>query len=682
MATHDSKPGIRTPEEALKAAFGYDSFRPLQREIIGKVLEKRDTLAVMPTGGGKSLCYQIPALIFPGLTVVVSPLIALMQDQVNALEARGIGSLVLNSAIAREEYYVNMERVRSGTVRLLYLAPETLVTPRVQELLAAVRVDCLAVDEAHCISDWGHDFRPEYRKLAEIRALFPHAVCLAMTATATARVRKDIAKNLALENPAQFVASFDRANIYLEVMRKQKSLDQIARFIEERPGESGIVYCFSRSSAEKVASELSDRGIPSLPYHAGLPDKTRADNQEKFLRDDIRVMAATVAFGMGIDKPNVRFVIHHDLPKSVEQYYQEIGRAGRDGKPSHALLLYGYGDARKIRFLMEDKSASESRKAETQLKDMMTFAESTTCRRKTLLAYFGEIGTARAKTASARAEASGALFDSSASASARAEASTRLPDPALRLPCCDVCERGAAPEDTDVTVIAQKFLSCVLRTGERFGAAYVIDVLLGSRQKRIVDNGHTAVSTWGIGRELAKEDWFELVRLLLEAGYLRKDEEYGVLSLSQEGRDVLRSRASVLLPFARLPAGIGSDGLVSPAGTAVPGSVCRGMSGSAGVRKSGNQTRAARNAPAAAAGPLSEDSRKLADALRALRKRIAEEERIAPFMVFSERTLEELAAVMPRTRRELLSVRGIGEVRADRLGGAILSLVEEIVDNE
>lgn len=623
MATALTEQTQQTPESILKAVFGYDSFRPLQSEIIREVLAKRDVLAIMPTGGGKSLCYQVPALAFPGLTIVVSPLIALMQDQVSQLEAAGVPALLLNSSLDRETWRANMERVRSGEIKLLYLAPESLVTARVQELLSGVRVDCFTVDEAHCISDWGHDFRPEYRALAEIRALFPHAVCLALTATATAQVRRDIKKNLRLENPAEFVASFNRANIFLEVRAKKTPVHQILEFLAANPEGAGIVYCFSRKQVDDLTAELVSRGHAALPYHAGLSDDARKGNQEKFLRDQTRIIVATVAFGMGINKPDVRFVIHFDLPKSPEQYYQEIGRAGRDGLPAVAILFYGYGDTRKIRFFMEDKSASETKKAEAHLKAMTDYAESRTCRRKALLAWFGETWEPQENPAGTA--------------------------------CCDVCSKQKAV-DADVTIPAQKFLSCCVRTGERYGAAYVVDILLGSRQKRIVDNGHHKLSTWGIGRELDKDDWFDLARLLVEAGYLVKDGEFGVLALTREARDALSSREAIMLPFTAAPL----REKTAPGPLSTDGSL-----------------KFPKKASKAESKDLNPDERKILASLKGMRRGLAEAAAVPPYVIFSDRTLEDLAIKRPRGKTELLGVFGIGEVKAERYGDFIMQALRE-----
>ncbi|HKL86491.1 MAG TPA: DNA helicase RecQ [Treponemataceae bacterium] len=610
----------RTPQEILKTVFGYDQFKPLQKEVIAHVLEKKDTLAVMPTGGGKSLCYEIPALIFPGLTIVVSPLIALMHDQVVQLTNAGIEALVLNSALGRKDYYENMEKIRSGAVKLLYLAPESLVTDRIQELLATVKIDCITIDEAHCISEWGHDFRPEYRKISEIRSFFPEAVCLALTATATSQVRKDIRKNLKLKGSAEFVSSFNRENIYLEVMRKNKPVAQALEFLSTRENESGIIYCFSRKQVDSLTEELQARKISALPYHAGLRDEVRIENQNKFIRDDVRIMVATVAFGMGINKPNVSFVIHFDLPKSLEQYYQEIGRAGRDGKPSHALLLYSYGDTRKIRFFLEEKSSSQSSTAEDHLKAMTDYADSRTCRRVRLLSWFGETYTKT--TVAAQNE--------------------------NNLPCCDICN-GVAPPQTNMTIPTQKILSCIIRTNQRYGASYLIDILLGSRQKRIIENKHNNLSVWGIGTELAKEDWFELVNVLIQEGYLTKDEEFSVLFLTSLAKEALTERFEILLPFCPSAAAPAKLKFEKKSASKIPFDTSD-----------------------------AEGARIFLD-LKNLRRQMAEAAAVPPYVIFSDRTLEDIATKKPVIKEQLKGLYGIGEVKAERYGEFILQAVRKAV---
>jgi len=617
-----------TPRELLKRVFGYDNFRPNQERIIEAALAGRDVLAVMPTGGGKSLCYQIPALASEGLALVVSPLISLMRDQVAFLRELGAPAIFLNSSLSPEEWRAGAASLRAGGARLLYAAPETILSPRGSELLSSLRVKLVAVDEAHCISEWGHDFRPEYRLLGSLREAFPGAPFLALTATATPRVRADIARALALRDPLEIVASFDRPELFLEARPRGPNggYDEIASFAAGFPEESGIVYCFSRARAEEVARRLSERGIPALPYHAGLPDEERARNQDAFIDDEVRVVAATTAFGMGIDKPDVRFVVHADLPKSLEQYYQEIGRAGRDGLPARCLLLYGYGDAQKMRALLSGKEGDEALAAEAALSAMLRYAEKPGCRRLALLSHFGE---------------------------AYAGPPIARPDAAAGCGACDACVpgaagAGAAPE-TEVTTEAYKFLSCVKRTGERFGAGHVADVLVGSRNERVLGLGHAELSTYGIGKEWTRAQWMDLSRQLARKGYLDRDEEFGVLRLTPLAYAAFKDRSPIL-------------GTVPPRGRKDAPSGARAAAGAAGAGL----------ASALASGPGADA---LAASLRALRRRLAEEAGVPPYVVFADRTLYDLVSRRPSSLPELLEVFGMGEVKAGRYGAAILAAV-------
>ncbi|MBN8216485.1 MAG: DNA helicase RecQ [Spirochaetes bacterium] len=604
-------PAVRplpTPESILKETFGYDSFRPLQREIIEHVLARRDALAILPTGGGKSLCYQVPALIFPGLTIVVSPLIALMKDQVEQLRAAGVPALFLNSTLSPEEYGANMRAVRQGEVKLLYMAPETLVTARIESLLSGLSVDCLTIDEAHCISEWGHDFRPEYREIAAFRERFPNAACLALTATATVRVREDIKRALKLAAQREFIASFDRENLFIEVQPKTETKAQLLEFLSRFPGESGIIYGFSRKRVDELSAFLASRGHAVRPYHAGLEDEARRKNQEAFIRDDAQVMVATIAFGMGINKPDVRFVVHVDLPKSLENYYQEIGRAGRDGLPAHCLLLYTYGDVAKIRHFIDQKTGDEKQVAAKHLEAMVRFAEDTaSCRRKPLLAYFGE---AYEKADCGR---------------------------------CDHCA-GGAQEPVDITVPAQKFLSCVVRTGGRFGAFHVTEVLLGSRSEKVLKWGHEKLSTWGIGAEYDKKQWMELSQELVRLGLLTQEGEYRILVPTPKAQEVLRERTPL---FGRLP------------GAARPASA-RSRTRS-GAPKGGE--------------PLPDFDPGLFDLLRKKRKSFAEAASVPPYVIFSDRSLMEMAGRLPRSPEAFLRVHGVGQVKAEKYGQAFLSMI-------
>ena len=604
-----------TSEEILKNVFGYDEFRLFQKEIIDCVLQRKDTLAVLPTGGGKSLCYQVPALIFEGLTVVVSPLISLMHDQICGLETVGIKAAALNSSLDWEKYADNIRRIKNGEVKILYVSPETLVSDRCKELLSSIKVDCITIDEAHCISEWGHDFRPEYRQLAGIRKLIPDAVCLALTATATEKVRSDIKKMLKLKSAKEFVASFNRKNIFLEVKEKQKPFEQASDFLKDHKGESGIIYCFSRKQADTLSVQLSVLGYNAKPYHAGLSDELRQKTQNDFINDDIEIIVATVAFGMGINKPNVRFVIHFDLPKSIEQYYQEIGRAGRDGKPAHALLLFSGADIFKLKFLMQDKAPDEVKKAEAMLSAISNYAQANSCRRRAILKYFGE-NISEGKLKEIQGES----------------------------PCCDFCSREKI-EKADLTVPVQKFLSCVIRTGCRFGASYIIDVLLGSKQKRILENKHNDLSVWGIGTEFNREGWFNLVRILLAEDYLVKDEDYSVLSLTQKAKEELQSRTAIFLPFDYEK------------------------------ENSDKQDIKEKIKPSPSDDTLDPVGTAIVKSLKQKRRDLADEARVPAYVIFSDKTIFDLGVKKPSSIEELDNIFGIGKAKKEKYGEMIIQLV-------
>ena len=598
------------PELVLKTVFGYDSFRPLQKDIIKNVLRGRDTLAVMPTGGGKSMCYQLPALILPGITVVVSPLISLMQDQVTSLETAGIHSAFLNSTLSWEEYCAATDEIKAGKVKIVYVSPEGLATQRIRELLSApeLTISCITIDEAHCVSQWGHDFRPDYLEISTVRKLFPKAAMLALTATATEQVRRDICENLGMKKPAVFISSFNRENIYLEVLPKHKPQQQVVDCIRKHAGESGIIYCHSRKQVDELSVALDSAGYSVLPYHAGLSDEVRAKNQELFIKDEVQIIVATIAFGMGINKPNVRYVINYDLPKSIEEYYQEIGRAGRDGLPSSALLLYSPQDIHKIRWFFQDSVSPE--KDEILLQGMIKYATSPICRRKALLRYFGE------------------AYESASSNC-----------------CCDICSNGEIPLK-NVTIPAQKLLCCIIRTNQRFGAGYVSDVLLGSNNQRIADNGHDKISTWGIGKEYDKTEWIELSDLLVQEGLIMKTGEYNVMEVTPKGKRFLASRDELLLPLR--------DNIYKSA-----------------AKKALKHIIAEKPAVDDA---LAEE---IIKNLKAWRKRKADDMNIAPYMIFGDKTLLDLAAKKPKSRSELLNVYGIGSAKAEEFGRSILSIIEE-----
>ncbi len=499
---------------ALKKHFGYDAFRPLQEEIVRDALAGRDVFALMPTGGGKSLCFQLPALLRKGLTIVISPLISLMKDQVDALQASGVAATFLNSTLDGPAARSRLRGLYDGEYRLLYVAPERLMLESFIEKVKEWNVAQIAIDEAHCISEWGHDFRPEYRELARLREILPNVPIMALTATATERVRGDILKQLNFRDPQCYVASFDRPNLTYKVLPKSSPYDQLLDLLRTRPNDSGIVYCASRKAADSVARKLNEDGIPAKPYHAGLEAEERARNQEMFLRDDVRVVSATIAFGMGINKPNVRFVVHYDLPKNIESYYQETGRAGRDGLPSECVLLFSAGDVVKQTHFIDEKSESEARIAREQLRQMVHYAEARECRRTTLLRYFGE---------------------------------ERPNEP------CNGCDNCLNPPETfDGTVAAQKFLSCVLRvqqkSGFAFGLNHIVEVLSGADTAAIRQRGHNELSTYGVGKELGREAWQAIGRELLRLGLLEvAPGKFATVQVTQAGRDALRSRTSITL---------------------------------------------------------------------------------------------------------------------------------------
>ena len=495
----------------LKKHFGYDNFLPLQEEIIANVLKRRDALVIMPTGGGKSLCYQLPALRFNGLTLVVSPLIALMKDQVDALKSNGIAAAFINSTLS----YADLRRVQTlaqqRDLRILYIAPERLALPSFQNFLSTLEISLVAIDEAHCISEWGRDFRPDYRVLGDLRRRLPHVPFIALTATATERVRRDIVTNLGLNEPQIFIASFDRPNLNYTVRPKRNTFGALLNLLEKNRGESAIIYCFSRKDTESLAANLSDEGFDALPYHAGLEAEVRSETQEKFIRDEIPIIVATIAFGMGIDKSDIRLIVHCDLPKSLEGYYQETGRAGRDGLPSDCVLFYFYGDKIKQDFFIDQiEDETERQNAQEKLAQIIAFCKLQTCRRKYLLRYFGQNWE--------RENCGG----------------------------CDVCL--ATKETFDATTIAQKVLSAVIRTGERFGMGHVNQVLRGANTKRVRELGHDKLSVYGIVNDFSDDDLKEITELLIDKGLLfQKGREYPTLGMTEAGRYFLKNREQLTL---------------------------------------------------------------------------------------------------------------------------------------
>jgi ATP-dependent DNA helicase RecQ len=597
--------------QVLRETFGYSDFRPTQGEIVEHLVAGNEALVLMPTGGGKSLCYQIPSLVREGTGVVISPLIALMQDQVDALRQAGVRAAFLNSTLDARTARAVEQALLAGELDLLYVAPERLMTERTLELLGRSRIALFAIDEAHCVSQWGHNFRPEYLKLSALHERFPDVPRVALTATADAPTRREIAERLGLTQARHFISGFDRPNIRYRVTQKHAGTrNELLRFIRDHhEGEAGIVYCLSRKKVDATAEWLEEKGLIALPYHAGLSQEIRQDHQSRFLREEGVVMVATIAFGMGIDKPNVRFVAHLDLPKSLEAYYQETGRAGRDGLPADAWMAYGLQDVIMLRQMLEASEAEEAHKRieRARLEAMLGYCELTTCRRQRLLDYFGE----------------------------------HLPEP------CGNCDNCLEPPQTwDATVAAQKALSCVHRTGQRFGVNHVLDVLLGKDSERMRDLGHDRLSTYGIGTELDAHQWRAVFRQLVAAGLLTVDAEgFGALKLTEACRPVLRGEQAVWLrKDARPPRGGGRKERVSKR---------------------------------VSVGPVDGPGEALFDALRALRRRLADAQDVPAYMIFSDATLREMVAVQPRTLDELAEVTGVGQRKLAQYGEDFLSVILE-----
>ncbi|HEY3660740.1 MAG TPA: DNA helicase RecQ [Candidatus Udaeobacter sp.] len=599
----------------LKEHFGYDEFRPLQREIIEDALGGRDVFVLMPTGAGKSLCFQLPALVRNGLTIVVSPLIALMKDQVDALQSSGIPATYLNSTLDREEAKARWRGLHRGQYRMLYVAPERLMLDTFLERALNWDIAQFAIDEAHCISEWGHDFRPEYRELKKLRKHLPDVPIMALTATATERVRGDIIKELKLSDPRTYVASFNRPNLTYRVIPKTTPYEQLLTFIRSRANDSGIIYCASRKSTESLARNLNADGISAKPYHAGLTNVERTKHQDAFLRDDVRIITATIAFGMGINKSNVRFVVHYDLPKNLESYYQETGRAGRDGLPSECILLFSPGDVAKQLHFIDEKTEKEARIARAQLQQMVHYAEARECRRTTLLEYFGETYPANSHGAGDQT-------------------------PALNV-SCESCDNCLQPRQTfDGTVHAQKFLSCVYRIHARqgfgFGLGHVVDVLRGADTEAIRQRGHNELSTYGIGGELKRTEWQALGRELLRLGLVESAPgKFATLSLTPAGLEALRKRTSIVLT-KQIEI----------------------------VEKSARIKRGA-----------IECDETLFDRLRALRRRLADERGVPAYIIFSDVSLREMARKYPTNSREFRRIPGVGEQKLKDFGEAFLSTI-------
>jgi len=605
----------RSPEQALKHYFGYDSFRPGQRSIIEQALQDQDLLVIMPTGGGKSLCYQLPALLKPGLMVVVSPLIALMQDQVQALQDNGIAATFLNSSLDGSAIREREQAILDGAIKLLYVAPERLLGEGLlSSLLSQVRLSAFAIDEAHCVSEWGHDFRPEYRQLRQLRQRYPQVPIMALTATATERVRQDIIQQLSLHNAIVHLASFNRPNLYYEVRPKQKqSYPDLVHLIRQSRG-SAIVYCLSRRRVDELSYKLQKDGIAALPYHAGLTNPIRTENQRRFIQDDVQVMVATIAFGMGINKPDVRLVVHYDLPRNIESYYQESGRAGRDGEPAHCILFYGVGDIKTVEYLIAQKVdpntgeplEAEQRIATQQLRRVIQYAEAAECRRIIQLGYFGESFAGH----------------------------------------CDACDNCRYPKPIqDWTIEAQKFLSCIARfsqRGQRYGIAHTIDVLRGSKNERVLKNKHDQLSTYGIGKDRSVDEWRMLARSLIHQRLVDETTDgYSVLTLNSLSWEVLRKQRTV--EIAVLP------------------------------NKAATLATQSDRMDATGADP---DGAELLERLKALRKRLANEQSVPPYVVFANISLREMAEHQPQTRAQFAQISGVGDRKLSQYADIFLNEIQ------
>jgi ATP-dependent DNA helicase RecQ len=591
--------------DTLRQVFGLHEFWPHQQEIIEGLIGGRDAFVLMPTGGGKSLCYQLPALCRPGVAIVVSPLISLMKDQVDALVANGVNAAYYNSTLEAAAARETLARLHGNQLDLLYVAPERLMSTSFIERLGEIEIALIAIDEAHCISQWGHDFRPEYATLGALREHFTDVPLVALTATADTHTRQDIVDLLELHGAPQYITSFDRPNIRYTVLEKHRPRDQLQRFLATQPGEAGIVYALSRKRVEEVAESLQSQGLAAAAYHAGLPAKVRRDVQERFLRDDILIVVATVAFGMGIDKPNVRFVVHYDMPRHIEGYYQETGRAGRDGLPAEALLLFGTQDVAMARMMLDNTVDEDRRRIEShKLQSMVGFAESLTCRRRVLLGYFGEH---------------------------------------LEQDCgnCDVCQNP--PERFDATEDARKALSCVYRVGQRFGVKHVVDVLRGADTERVRSLHHDRLSTYGIGAERSDAEWTSIMRQLIHRGLLSQDiANYSVLKLTDQARPLLRGEMSLELAKPRI------------------------------------REKARKKTPRS---PVSLDAHDLPlfNKLRELRKEIAMQQGVPPYVIFGDVSLVEMSQRRPRNAHEFLDITGVGQVKLERHGATFLEAIAEPV---
>lgn len=606
--TDCSSPSTHCPNstalEVLHSAFGYQSFRKGQEEAINAALNGQDALVVMATGNGKSLCYQIPALCFDGLTLVISPLISLMKDQVDQLQANGIEADFLNSSQTPQQQQQVQNKLISGQLKLLYVSPEKVMTNGFFQLISYTKVSFIAIDEAHCISQWGHDFRPEYTQLGGLKSSFPDAPIMALTATADYTTRQDILTHLKLQNPLQYIGSFDRPNIRYTLEEKFKPMEQLTRFVLAQKGKSGIIYCNSRSKVERIAESLRSKGVPAAAYHAGMETAQRERVQQDFQRDNVQVVVATIAFGMGINKSNVRFVAHFDLPRSIESYYQETGRAGRDDLPAEAVLFYEPADYAWLQKMLLEKPETPQRQIEQhKLEAIGEFAESQTCRRLVLLNYFGEH---------------------------------------RQTPCnnCDICLDP--PKKYDGLMDAQKVMSTIYRVGQCFGAQYIIGVLRGMHNQKIIERGHDKLSVYGIGKDKSKEHWQSVIRQLIHLGFVQQviGEFNATLRLTESAKPILKGEVPLELAMPRISAI--TKITHSPQRNAVPNY-----------------------------------DKDLFARLRFLRKQIADKENIPPYIVFNDATLQEMAQYMPTSKTEMLQINGVGAIKLERFAQPFMALINE-----
>lgn len=597
---------LQQAQRVLREIFGYEQFRGAQADIVDSVVSGKNALVLMPTGGGKSLCYQIPSIVRPGVGIVISPLIALMQDQVDALRELGVRAGFINSSLSPAEYGQTMTELRAGRLDLLYIAPERFSQAATLELFDTLPIALFAIDEAHCVSQWGHDFRADYLSLSILQQRYPQVPRIALTATADAATRDEIVERLALQDAEHFVTGFDRPNIQYRITQKRNPRQQLLDFLRrEHSGDAGIIYCLSRRKTEETADWLQQQGFDALPYHAGLSAEQRLRHQQRFLREDGVIVVATIAFGMGIDKPDVRFIVHLDLPRSLESYYQETGRAGRDGEPATAWMVYGLQDVIKLRQMMDGSQGNEQfkRLERIRLDAMLGLCEITSCRRQALRAYFGE----------------------------------QAPDQCGN---CDTCLNP--PPTWNGTEATQKALSCVYRTGQRFGVAYLIEVLSGLESERILSNGHQRVSTFGIGRELDKSQWQSVFRQLVARGYLGVDHaSFGGLYLTEKARPVLRGEEAVQL----------REDIKDV---------------SARSRRGSDRGQAM----------LPED-RRLWEALRQCRKQLAEEHDVPPYVIFHDATLQDMVELRPLNEQQLLAINGVGQGKLSKYGQEFLRIINE-----